>query len=135
MAHPPLPSQLQRAIAPWPAPAQSCFAEIRDLVLDATAKCSAAPLLETLKWGEPSWLPTRPHVGSTLRVAWKSQRPKHIGLFVNCRTTLAEDIRTVWPDSFEYEKARALWLPLDAPLPRDAVAHAALMTLTYHLPK
>ena len=130
-----LPDIFQDRISDWPQPVQTCFAKIRACILDAATGTRAAPLVETLKWGEPSWLPAKPRIGSTLRVSWSDARPGNIGLYVNCQSTLAEDIRTIYPQTFDYEKHRVLWLPLDAPFPAEAVRHVASMVLLYHLHK
>ena len=130
-----LPTALAAACQHWPEPAQSHLTTIRALVQDAADTAHIGALTETLKWGQPSWLPTQSGIGSTLRVAWSEKRPSDIGLFVNCNSNLGETMRTLYPDTFDFEGNRALYLPLDAPLPCDAIHHCATLTLTYHRTK
>lgn len=127
-----LPASLSSAIAPWPAAAQSQFHAIRQIILDAANQADIGEIHETLKWGQPSWLPVKSGIGSTLRMGWSDKRPADISLFVNCNTSLGETMRTLYPDAFEHVGNRALHLPIDAQLPSDAIHHCAHLTLTYH---
>lgn len=128
MASAPLPTNVAGVIADWPAQAKTAFAAIRAQILAA----DDAPLTETLKWGEPAYLPSQSGRGSTLRLAWSAKRPDEIGLFVNCKTTLAATMQDIYPDAFRYEGERALYLKLDAPLPSQAISHCATLTFNYH---
>jgi hypothetical protein len=127
-----LPPAFVGAIAPWPATARTRFMHLRRIVLDTARDIPDLDVLETLKWGQPSWLPDRPRIGSTLRAGWSAAHPDRLTLFVHCQTTLAETMRTLYPDSFHFEGDRAMHLALSAPLPEQAIAHCADLTLTYH---
>ncbi len=116
----------------WPDPAANAFREIRTVILDAAAQAGAGPLSESLKWGQPAWRPTRPRQGSTLRLMWQDRSPQSLALYVDCKTTLAETMREIYPTEFEYEKNRGLHLRLDSPLPMQAIEHLARLTFTYH---
>ena len=129
------PSDVAQAYAGFPAKARKHLAALRKLVLNsAAANPAIGPLDETLKWGEPAYLPTRARTGSTLRLGWKAARPDHCALYFNCNTTLVDSFRTLFPD-LEFEGNRALWLPLDQPLPEEALGVCIDMTFTYHLNK
>lgn len=123
---------MTQAIDGWPAPAQDAFCKLRGIVLDTANRIPDLTVLETLKWGQPSWLPDRPRVGSTLRANWVPARPNDLTLYVHCQTTLAATMRDLYPDAFDFEGNRALHIPLDRPLPEQALAHCADLTLTYH---
>ncbi|MGJ8545148.1 MAG: hypothetical protein ACSHWZ_06860 [Sulfitobacter sp.] len=134
---PPLPAAFATASQNWPLAAQQTLANVRRVVHTMCTGCDAAPLQETLKWGEPSWLPRAPRIGTTLRAAWKPQRPDHFGLFVHCQTSIAAEFDALYPPHsgpplFTRESNRAIWLPLDAPVPEGPIGHLALMALTYH---
>ncbi|MEM9576111.1 MAG: DUF1801 domain-containing protein [Pseudomonadota bacterium] len=124
--------EVQGCVKAWPENARNQFAAIRAIVFDAASRADVGPLIETLKWGQPAWLPERKRVGSTLRCCWSPARPAVISLYVHCGTTLIETMKTLYPAPFEYEGNRALHMALDAPLPCDAIDHCALLTLTYH---
>lgn len=121
---------IAETIKDWPPQAQERFCQLRDLIL---AACPDTDLIETLKWGEPAWLPAKRGVGSTLRVAWKAARPDQIGLFVNCKTTLCARVQEIYPKSFSYDGHRALRIDLSGPVDVQAIDHLARLTFHYHL--
>lgn len=131
-ALPPLPAEFSSCVARWPAPARRYFDTIRRIVWNVAVRAEIGTLDESLKWGQPSWLPQRKRVGSTLRCYWHPARADTISLYLNCNTTLAETMKTLYPTSFDYEGRRGLHLSLHAPLPKDAIDHCAFLTLTYH---
>ncbi len=132
-AAPPLQNpNLKSCVNHWPDDARRCFQTIRGIVYEVSARADVGPLIETLKWGQPSWLPERKRTGTTLRCFWSPQRPERISLFVPCSTTLIETMKTLYPKTFEYEGKRGLHMSLTEDLPHDAIDHCAFLTLTYH---
>ena len=129
---PDLPDDIRTQVTEWPTRAQAQFKALRQIVHTVAQRAEIGALTETLKWGQPSWLPTRPRIGSTLRCDWHKTAPDRLSLYVHCQTTLAETMRALYPDAFTYEGNRALHIALDHPLPEAAVDHCALLTLTYH---
>ena len=119
----------------WPQAAQTHFCTLPYIIHDVAKVAGIGGLTETLKWGEPAWLPKKSGIGSTLRASWPPKRPKTLGLFLNCNSTLPETMRTLYPTTFEFGGIRAISLPLDCPLPTDALHHCAHLTLTYHRTK
>ncbi|MEP3947552.1 hypothetical protein [Ascidiaceihabitans sp.] len=130
----PLAPNLTAILQRWPTAAQNHFNDLRTIVHSA-AKDADVDLLETTKWNEPAWLPSKPRIGSTLRSCWHPKHADALGLFLNCNSTLPETMRTLYPDTFTFEGKRSIWLPLDAPLPEDPLHHCATLTLTYHRSK
>ncbi|MCF6315788.1 MAG: DUF1801 domain-containing protein [Marinosulfonomonas sp.] len=90
------------------------------------------PLTEVLKWGEPSYLTEVSKSGTTVRIPWHAKHPDKTGLFLNCKTTLVDIMREIYPDTFTYQGTRAVLFALDQPLPNDALAYCCEMALTYH---
>lgn len=129
---PPLPDTIHARISKWPAPAQARFGDVRATIHAVADRAGIGAVTETLKWGQPSWLPATPRVGSTLRCDWHERAPSRLSLYVHCQTTLAETMRLLYPIAFAYESNRALHMALDQPMPHDALDHCAFLTLTYH---
>ena len=129
---PPLPDAFHVRIADWPDAASQRFRQIREVVLQAATDMEIGAIDESLKWGEPAWRPRKPRQGSTLRCSWSGRLPDQIGLFVDCKTTLGETMRTLYPAEFRHENNRALRLDLTATLPRDAIDHLARLVFAYH---
>ena len=127
-----MPSVFLDRIADWPNAAAAQFTDLRYLILRAAQDAQAGPISESLKWSEPAWRPTRPRQGCTLRAAWSPKSPDRFGLFVDCKTTLAETMRSLYPADFTYEGNRALYLPLGSKVPPQAIDHLARLTFCYH---
>ncbi len=108
--------------------------QLRTWILEEGASVGAAGgIEETLKWGEPSYLPVAPRVGTTVRVG--AHDGAHVALYVSCQTTLVDSYRARFGDALAYSKTRAVLFPLDAPLPEDAVRTCVRMALEYHVNK
>lgn len=108
--------------------------DLRELILD-TADALELPdgIEETLKWGQPSYLPRKRQVGSTVRLGkFDDQR---VGLYFNCQTMLVESFRSMFGDELTYSKNRAVLFHLNEPLPEKLIADCTRMALTYHLDK
>lgn len=131
-----LPADVAAAIERYPVPAQQIFHEIRSIVFrTAQSDPIIGKLTETLKWGEPAYLTQTSKSGSTLRLDWKPKIPDFFGLYLNCQTTLVETMRLNYPNTFVYQGDRALLLPLDQPLPHEALEFCIHLTQTYHRTK
>ena len=117
-----------------PAPLRDALLEVRGLIL-ATARNTprVGPIVETLKWGEPAYLPRAPRVGTTVRLdAVKGSKNDYAVLF-HCQTTLVESFRVLYPDVFRFEGRRAIVLTVGEPLPEAPFSHCIARALTYHL--
>jgi hypothetical protein len=133
---PDIPAPVAAVFHSYPEPARALLLDIRKTVFDtAAANPLIGPLIETLKWGEPSYLPQTPRTGTTVRLAWHLRRPDQVGIYLNCKTTLIPIMRDLYPDAFTYQGNRAALLAISRPPPRDAVAHCVDMALTWHKSK
>lgn len=116
-----------------PAPVAAAFAKLgnpaplldaRDLIFAEAARLAISPIEETLKWGQPSYLPPR-KCGTTLRFGLLSGRP---AIFVHCQTSIIEQARELFGGIADFKDNRALVLGGD---PR-ATTHVICAALTYH---
>lgn len=134
-AFPPPPPEVAAVFADSPAAAREYLTRLRALILDtATAHPEIGPLTETLKWGEPSYLPERPRTGTTIRLGWYAG-DENIRLFVHCQTSLIKEWRDLYEPDLTFIGNRELRLPTHKPLPIAALKHCVAMALTYHLRK
>lgn len=116
----------------YPAGVRLKLLGVRSLIFQtALENESIGTLTETLKWGEPAYLTEATKSGSTLRIAWKKSMPDQYGLYFNCRTTLVDTFRTLFPE-LVYEGNRAIVLSADEEPPWDSLSICITATLTYH---
>jgi len=109
---------------------------LRDLILDTAAKTAEiGELSETLKWGQPSYQPRRPNIGTPVRISEIKGAQERIGLFVHCQTTLVSTYRELYGDLLTFDGKRCIVLDVEDPLPEAALRHCIRLALTYHLGK
>ncbi len=125
---------VKAAFDAWPRERRRDMLELRSLILEAASDIEAAGgVNETLKWGQPSYLPNRPRTGSTVRIDILNDDPAHYAMFFHCQTSLVSTFRDIYPDEFGFQGNRALLLKHGAAIPEDAVKHCAALAFTYHL--
>lgn len=115
----------------YPAEVQSRLRHLRELIVQVANNIDV-PIVETLKWGEPAYLPKQPRTGTTVRLGFSKDVVGQCAMYVNCRTVLVEQYQTLFPDDFDTSGTRAILLKPEQPLPIDALAVCIELALTYH---
>ena len=129
------PPEVAAVFSRSPLAARGLLSELRELIFETAAtRSEIGPIKETLKWGEPAYLPKRPRVGTTIRLGW-DEAGQVIRLFVHCQTTLIKDWRDLYDAELTFVGNRELRLPTTKALPITALKHCVAMALTYHLRK
>lgn len=119
----------------YPPNARRALLSLRELIFSVGRKTpGASEIEETLKWGEPAYL-TKNGAGSTIRIDWKPKHPEQYAIYFNCKTTLVESFRTLFPEEFTFVGNRALVFKLGSQPPRDALSFCIAASLTYHAKK
>ena len=132
MSAPPTPIEIEQALKAYPPAIVEVLQSLRTLIFTTWAEIEiGTTLTETLKWGQPAYLPSRPRIGSTIRLGATKDHSK-AALFVHCQTTILSDFRDIHPDTFQTEGNRAVLLPLLKPLPTAALSFLITRALTYH---
>ena len=125
--------QVSAVFKTYPAFIQEKLLYLRKLIFETAAETKeVGPLLETLKWGEPSYLTAQSKTGSTIRLGWKNSSPEQYAMYFNCKTRLVETFRELYPDLFNFEGNRAIIFKLGDDVPVNAVRHCIALSLTYH---
>ncbi|MBO6675146.1 MAG: DUF1801 domain-containing protein [Rhizobiales bacterium] len=127
-----MPTEVADAINAMPEPSRTRVLQLRDLVLAEAAARGIAPLEETLKWGQPSYLPGR--AGTTIRLG-ADETTGGAKLFVHCQTTLVDDWRSRFGNRLAYEGNRAVLIDPEGPLPTEELSLCIGAALTYHSSK
>jgi hypothetical protein len=115
-------------------PSPDRFDELKALILEAAATVpDIGPLEESVKWGQPSFAPVKPNIGSSVRIEQRDDG-SHALMFI-CTTGLVEEFRTLYDDTLACEGKRAILIPA-GPLPdRAALTHCIQLALTNKLRK
>ncbi len=109
---------------------------VRERILElAQSRSDIGPLTETLKWGEPSYLPKTARIGTTVRLGYSSKRPNQWGVFVSCQTTLVDAYRGLFADELRFDGNRGIIFGADEEPPLNTLDTCIEMALTYHLSK
>lgn len=125
---------VKAAFDAFPRNQRDTLLQLRDVVYEAAGDIDEiGELVETLKWGQPSYLPSRPRVGSTVRLGGFRDDVSRVAMFFHCQTRLVETFREIYRDQFNFEGNRAISIPVSEPLAVDALRHCVAMGLTYHL--
>ena len=119
------------AFAAYPPALREALEFVRLLIIE-TAHEAGVELVETLKWGQPAYLPARPRVGTTVRIDAVKGSADRYGLYVNCKTTLLDSYRLLYPETFAFEGQRALIFSTQEALPEAELKHCIALALTYH---
>lgn len=129
-------SNVKAVFDAYPAKLRAPLLKLREMILaTAAATEGVGKLTETLKWGEPAYLPIRPKTGTTIRINALKGTTDRYALFVNCQTTLVATFRELYGDAFEFEGERAVILNARKSFPDKALKHCIALALTYHLRK
>ena len=117
----------------YPIAVRAKLMQLRQLIFDTAEELDqVGPITEVLKWGEPAYRTSQTGSGSTIRIDWKARSPDQYAMYFNCKTTLVDTFRTIFPKDFMFEGNRALVLNLSKSIPEDAVRHCIGAALTYH---
>ncbi|MCY6380788.1 DUF1801 domain-containing protein [Hoeflea prorocentri] len=117
----------------YPDHVRDSLLSLRELVFETAGETQGVGQIEeTLKWGEPSYLTSRPKSGSTIRIGWHDDKPDHCSVFFHCQTDLIATCRELYGQDFEFEGNRRLSYRADGPQPTEALKHCLALALTYH---
>ena len=117
----------------YPPPLRAALLDLRRLILQtAAATPGVGALTEALRWKQPSYVTAQTGAGTTIRIDALKGSADGYALYVNCKTTLVENYRHLYPAAFRYEGQRAILFKTGAPPPEAALRHCIAMALTYH---
>ncbi|WP_428525599.1 DUF1801 domain-containing protein [Roseibium sp.] len=106
--------------------------KLRRLILETAVETDGiGKIVETLKWGQPSYLTENPKSGTTIRIAKDGSELGDIALYVSCNTSLVSEWRGLFPDLI-FGGDRSLHLSLTVPMPLPELRQMIRMALTYH---
>ncbi len=117
----------------YPETIRDRLLELRGIIFDvASTTDGVGPLEETLKWGEPAYLTRKTGSGSTIRIAPVRKSDSKFAVYFNCKTSLLDRFRELYPEQFQFDGNRALVFAISDDLPIDPLKHCIALALTYH---
>ena len=123
---------VERVFSAYKPPARRELLILRGTVLEIGAAMDGGQLpAESLKWGQPAYRRATRTEGTTIRIDALRDVPGGYGMFLHCQTTLVEDLRGLYPESFAFRGNRALVMRAGEPVDQDALRHAISMAFTY----
>ncbi len=128
--------QVKSKIMTYPLAYRKKIILLRELISQASLKNpEIETMIETLKWGEPSYLPERKNIGTTIRIAWLKSKPNQYGMYFNCQTDLIKKFKLLFGRTLTFEGNRAIIFNLEDKVPKSILKTCINMALTYHLDK
>lgn len=128
--------KVQQVFETYDKPVARRLLELREMIIDEAGRHSGiGELQETLKWGQPSYLPVKSRIGTTIRIDRHQAKADSVGLYFNCNSSLVDDYQQLYPGVFEYEGRRAILLGVNGALEEEPLRHCIALALTYHLNK
>jgi len=119
---------VKQKLESYPRDVYDALVRIRSLIYSTAEQDGIDELVETLKWGEPSYIS---NIGSVIRIAWKDKTPHQYGIYFNCQTSLIETFKEIYGDTFTYEGNRAIIFDVGDTLPVGELSHCISMSLRY----
>ena len=119
----------------YPAGVRARLMALRALVFDVAARTEGVRrLLETLKWGQPSYLTEETGSGTTVRIDRLKDRDGY-AIYFHCQSGLVDAFRAIYPDTFTYEGKRAIVFDTTDRVPGRQLRHCVALALTHHARK
>lgn len=129
-------NKLQQKFDSYPVHIKPLMLQLRKLIFEvARTTDGVGEIEETLKWGEPAFIPSKTKSGTTIRMDWKAKNPDYIGIYVSCNTSLIDSYKTLFSEELEFEGKRAIFIPINNPIPEKELKICFQMALRYHLDK
>ncbi len=127
-------SEIEAIFSDYPPPIQNRCLHIRQLIFDiANQYPEIGPLEETLRWGEPSYIPNKTKSGSMIRLHHYPLKPFDFSVFFLCQTQLVTTFKELYPSTFHFSGNRSLDFLVSEPMPWPELQHCIFMALSYHL--
>ena len=105
---------------------------LRQLILVTAAQTiGVGEIEESLKWGEPSYTPSKKGIGSSVRLAPRNDGK--LSMHFICHTGLVDRFRELYSDRLTFEGNRTIVIDEYKPLAEQELRHCIAMALTYFL--
>ena len=126
-------SEVEKVFNCYPTNVRKKLMFLRKLILETALETEGVgDLEETLRWGEPSYVPIQSKSGSTVRIGWEKSNPRQYAMYFHCSTKLVDTFKKIYGDNFKYEGRRAIVFDEDDDVPEAELKCCIALSLTYH---
>ena len=128
---PAIPVAVRSKFDAYPAGTRRYLLRLRTLIyrVAATEK-DIGDIVETLKWGQPSYRPKR-HVGTTLRID-QHLGERDVAIYFHCRSRLGDIFHERFHTQLNGLSHRHIQLCVNEPMPVGVLEECVLLAFTYH---
>ena len=128
-------SEVRYLFDSFPKEVQAKLLFLRQLIFDIAREIKdVGDIEESLKWGEPSYSPIKPKVGSPIRIN-KIKNSNKYAIYFNCQSNLVTTFKQIYPKTFNYGGNRSIIFDIKDKIPVTELSHCISLALTYHLNK
>ncbi len=107
---------------------------LRQLIFDVASQDSRiGPIDETLRWGEPTYIPSKTKSGAMVRLHHYASKPFDFALYFLCQTDLVHRFREMYPNTFRFSGNRSLQFMFEDELPVHDIKECVRMSFLYYL--
>jgi hypothetical protein len=118
--------------AAYSPPTRERLLALRALIFEVAGEIAGiGEIEETLKWGQPSYLPSATKSGTPVRISQDTTHGGDYALYVHCQTNVADEWKSQYPE-LNYGGNRSIHFSADEEIPRNAIKHCVALALTYH---
>ena len=106
---------------------------IRALIFEVASRHKEIrKLTETLRWGQPSYIPEETNSGTLIRLDTYPAKKDHFAIYFHCQTYLILNFKEMFPQ-LKYDVKRAIFFRVDERLPKDVLKMCFYEALTYKI--
>lgn len=125
-------SDVQSVFKAYPPALRAKLMALREMLFDTAARTEGVgPLTETLKWGQPSYLPEETGSGTTVRID-RLKAADGYAVYFHCQSGLLALFRELYPETFRYDGKRAIVFAAGDRVPSRELRHCVALAFTHH---
>ncbi len=121
--------EIKRVFESYPDGIRQPLRVIRETIFEVANEENIGVIIETLKWGQPSYMAKH---GSTLRLGWNSKKLDEYAMYFHCQSSLVDTFREIYRGVFQFDDNRAVILKTADPTPIIEIKGCISMALRYH---
>lgn len=104
---------------------------LREMIFEvANQNKEIGRLTETLRWGQPSYIPEETNSGTLIRLDKYASQKDHFAIYFHCQTNLVSHFRKMFPQ-LNYDGNRAIFFTVHDNIPKSILKKCFYEAFTY----